>query len=137
MEFWRALWPGSLLLLAVVIILIAMTVYGDYGWVRKEVDEISGASVGLCTGDTMYYFLVSIHSLHMVPVFLSGFMAWKTKDLDESFSESKWVLALILVQSQVSENEKGWGDTAVFTRKHSINLAICSHFNRSCWLAFH
>jgi hypothetical protein len=28
-------------------------------------------------------------------------MAWKTRDVDESYSESKWIFALILVHFQV------------------------------------
>ncbi|KAL7577666.1 hypothetical protein ACA910_015178 [Epithemia clementina (nom. ined.)] len=33
----------------------------------------------------------------LIPSFLMGMMAYRTKDVDEAFSESKWILVLIIV----------------------------------------
>jgi len=98
---WKVAWPVALIAFGVISTLMAWTIYGDYGWERFIVDEVTGESVGLCYGESMYYFMGTVIAIHMVPVALAGIMAWKTLGLDEEYAESKWVLALILVQMQV------------------------------------
>ncbi|CAB9514823.1 Gamma-aminobutyric acid (GABA) B receptor [Seminavis robusta] len=96
---WRVMWPFALFLLAAVAIMTAMTIHSDYGWVRFVVDEESGESVGYCSGETLY-FLVPLHTVHMIPICLSAFMALKTKEFGDTHTESKWVLTLLAVQCQ-------------------------------------
>jgi hypothetical protein len=38
----------------------------------------------------------------LIPTLLTLFMAWKTKDVDEAYSESKWIFALIILQLEVT-----------------------------------
>jgi hypothetical protein len=52
-----------------------------------------------------------IYVLLFIPTILTGIMAWKTSGVDDLYSESKWVLAFILVQFQVS-----WMKNAVLCR---------------------
>jgi len=101
-DVWRVMWPSVFLLLCSLSILIAWTVSGGYGWERVDIDAISGESIGRCNGpnETLAYIL-PIYVLHFVPVILAGVMAWKTCGIDDLYSESKWVLAFILVQMQV------------------------------------
>jgi hypothetical protein len=38
----------------------------------------------------------------LIPIVLTGVMAWKTKDVDEAYSESSWIFTLILVQIELA-----------------------------------
>ena len=98
---WQVLWPCTLLLLFVLICLIVWTVEGDYGWERQITDPISGESVGRCNGANSDSYFAPIYALSFVPIVLACVMAWKTIGLDDLYSDSKWVLAFILVQIQV------------------------------------
>jgi hypothetical protein len=79
----------------------ALTINGDLGWTRTEIDEVTGASAGMCDRQGTQYEIAN-WVLFFIPVALSAIMAWKTLDIDYSYSESKWVLALILVHLNVS-----------------------------------
>ncbi|CAB9504684.1 Gamma-aminobutyric acid (GABA) B receptor [Seminavis robusta] len=99
-ELWRTLWPPALLLLATISILSAGTANGDFAWVRWEVDEVTGASVARCDGGSgnIYGAVISV-TLYMIPIVLSGIMAWKTLGIDQTYSE-KGVFAVILLHFQ-------------------------------------
>ena len=79
--------------MSVIVCLAVWTAKADYGWVRLEVDEVSGESLGLCTGveNTNAYFSV-IYVLNFIPVVLALIMAWRTLGLDDAYAESKWIL---------------------------------------------
>ena len=100
-EVWRVIWPGALLLAVMVGLLIGFTISGSHYWERHVTDEISGESIGRCTNDGSIVFLFPLYALHFLPMILAGIMAFKTSGVDDLFSESKWVLAFILVQLQV------------------------------------
>ena len=95
------IWPGALLLAVVIGLLTAFTISGTHYWERHITDEISGASIGRCAGEDSIVYLFPIYLLHFVPMILAGIMAFKTSGVDGLYSESKWVLAFILVQVQV------------------------------------
>ena len=77
----------------------------DYHWERAVVDDLTGESFGYCsTGEenfSLFFSLVIVVAL--IPVILVLIMAWKTKDVEDSFSESWWIFALVVVQAQVRE----------------------------------
>ena len=88
-----------------VILLTCWTVLDDSGWTR-EVDQETGESFGQCSQETSALF-VTAGCLVAIPTVLSFIMSWKTKDVDDSFSEAWWIFALIFVQLQVSaENSR-------------------------------
>jgi hypothetical protein len=87
--------------LAAVILLTVWTVVGDFGWVR-EVDQETGESFGQCTEESSSAWFYGAGVLMITPAVLTLIMSWKTKDVDESFSEAWWIFALIFVQLQVS-----------------------------------
>ena len=90
-----------ILLVTVVIVIQALWTAGDaYGWERLEIDEISGESIGQCTGNVAPCLYLTGFFL-FVPVALAGAFAYKTLGVDDLYSESKWVLIFILVQFQV------------------------------------
>lgn len=103
LSMFRLLWPCSLLAVIVISMLSYWTSTGDYAWERQEIDSVTGESVGQCMST-----LADIAPLHcaavtllLIPVCLSGVMAYKTLGIDDLYSESKWVLIFILVQFQV------------------------------------
>lgn len=100
-EVWRVMWPSVLLITAVIGVLTAFTVSSSYHWERHVTNEISGESIGRCNGDDNVAYLATISVLNFVPTVLAGIMAWKASGIDDLYSESKWVLAFILVQMQV------------------------------------
>ena len=99
---WRIFWPCSLLVVVVLSCLILWTVKSDYGWVRKEVNEVTGESVGACTGETSNIYFAPIYFFNFGFVAAACIMAWKAIGIDDLYSDSKWVLSFILVQIQVS-----------------------------------
>ncbi|CAB9512006.1 Gamma-aminobutyric acid (GABA) B receptor [Seminavis robusta] len=97
-SLWRLLLPGALMLLVVIAVLIAMKLHGSIRWTRLIIDDASEESVGICSGRSSYHYLVLLNCIYLIQAAKTGFMAWRTKP---SLSESKWVLAFLLVQSQV------------------------------------
>ena len=47
-------------------------------------------------------WLAAVAAVEATCVILTFVMAWKTKDVDDAFSEAKWIFAMIFVQLQVS-----------------------------------
>ena len=97
----QVLWPSLLLIACAVVILSVWTASGDFGWERREVDDLSGESIGRCRGEKTLYYLVPVGIICVIPTLLTGLMAKKTRDVDDLYSESKWIFSLILVQIQV------------------------------------
>lgn len=88
--------------MAAVVILAVWTATTDFGWTREEIDELSGATIGRCRGTNAMAYLVPVDIIVLIAMVLAGVMAWKTSDVDDAYSEAKWIFALILVQLQVS-----------------------------------
>jgi hypothetical protein len=70
---------------------------------RTEVDEETGESFGRCGSPDEAWFFFAQVLLASIPVFFAFSMAWRTKAVDDSFSESWWIFAFIFVQLQVSK----------------------------------
>jgi hypothetical protein len=71
-------------------------------WERSEINEITGESIGMCESEQWAPFLAALATLMVIPSALTGIMAYMTKDVDEAYSESWWIFALILVQLEVA-----------------------------------
>jgi hypothetical protein len=93
------------MLFASNVILTAWTIISPFQWVREEVDVITGESFGQCIGDSVWAWFAPILVLMLIPTILTFAMAWKTKDVDDAYSETWWIFALIFVQLQVSYGE--------------------------------
>ena len=87
-----------------VVMLSVWTAFGGYSWHRVVIDEISGDSIGMCHSDVhgSAAYLVVLFLVVFIPFILTGIMAWKTRDVDEQYSESKWIFVLIIAQLEVS-----------------------------------
>lgn len=90
----------ALILLAIVILMI-WTIVDPSKWQREEIDEITGESIGQCSSDSLTVFLPLLLVVGIIPPFLTCFMAWKTRDVDDMYSESSWIFTLVVVQIQV------------------------------------
>ena len=99
---WRIIWPVALVIFTTTLFLMIWQIQGDFGWVRQEVDDVTGASAGFCLeSHSSEAYLLPIYALQIATVLAAGIMAWKTIGMDDLYSDSKWVLGLILVQFQV------------------------------------
>ena len=107
--------PMVALLVATIVVLAAWTLYDPLSWVRVEVSEISGESIARCDSDAMPIFVPLLAVLVFVPTLLTCIMAWKTKDVDETFTESAWIFTLILlVGTTVSTLKTPVGYSCIF-----------------------
>jgi hypothetical protein len=91
------------LMVGSVVVLSLFTSLVQYDWQREVEDELTGESFGYCKGSgQVWFWFAFVMICCILPMFLALFMAWKTKDVDDSFSESWWIFVLVLVQIQVS-----------------------------------
>lgn len=98
----HVIWPALLLESTALIMLSIWTAKTEFGWERIEIDEATGESIGKCAdGAEELSFWIPIALLGMIPTFLTGFMAWRTIDVDATYSEAKWIFVLMLVHFQV------------------------------------
>ena len=93
--------PMIALLVGTVIVLTAWTLHDPLFWDRNEINELTGESIAQCDSDSMQLYIALLGVVVAIPTVLTCVMAWKTKDVDESFTESSWIFTLILLQIQV------------------------------------
>ena len=98
MGFYRAVLPFGILFLLSVIILALSTVLTPPEWVREEVNEETGESMGRCSSGIIDGLATL---LLLVITVMAGIYAWKTRDVDSAYSESWWILMLILLQLEL------------------------------------
>jgi hypothetical protein len=84
-----------------VVLLTVMTAFAPLRWERVEIDADSGASIARCSSESMNAFVFPLAAIMMISTVLTGVMAWKTQDVDTSFSDAFWVGVLIVVQIEV------------------------------------
>ena len=120
--------PMVALLLATIVVLAAWTLYDPLSWVRVEVNEISGESIARCDSDAMPIFVPLLAVLVFVPTLLTCIMAWKTKDVDETFTESAWIFTLILlVGTTVSSLKTPDAVVYLIDEKYRIIISVGTH----------
>lgn len=94
-------WPAAMLMFAAVTILTVWQIVDPLRWVRVELDEATGESIGQCDSETMRYFIIPLATVMIIPSLLTCLMAWKTRDVDDRFSEHSWIFTLVVIQLQV------------------------------------
>ena len=119
------MWPVSLVIAVSISSFTVWQVKSGYGWYRKEVDEVSGETIGACQGEdgiNSDLYLLPNYAMQIATILAAGIMAWRTIGFDDDYSESKWVLALILVQLQVKNKIPGWSvhSYAFVTHQNSV-----------------
>lgn len=93
--------PFALIVLCTVGVLVAWTVLDPFVWERRIIDAQSLETYGRCSSEHSLFYVIALVVLMAVSTVACGFMAWKTKDVDSRFSESKWIFYTIFVQIQV------------------------------------
>ena len=93
-------WPAAVLMLAALTILTVWQIVDPLRWVRIELDETTGESIGQCDSQTLRYFVIALAAVMIVPSLLTCLMAWKTRDVDERFAEPE-IFTVIVIQLQV------------------------------------
>jgi hypothetical protein len=104
-QTWKIVVPMFVMFISSMVVLAIWTAVETYGWVRLTIDELSGETLGRCgtldENDGWLWF-VAVLLTSGFPVVMALVMAWKTKDVEDSFSESWWIFSLVFVQLQVS-----------------------------------
>jgi len=93
--------PMLILMLSAMVVLTVWTVLDPLTWVRVEVDNITLESIGECTSDHYGAFVAPLAVLIVISMGVTGYFAWKTKDVDNAYTESRWIFILFLVQLEV------------------------------------
>jgi gamma-aminobutyric acid type B receptor len=94
----RVMWPMAIMLTLLTIQLILWTVIDPLQYVRTEIDAETGESIGQCESEHMMGWVLPMIVQLIVPSILTCYMAFRTIDVDESFSEAKWIFIMIVVQ---------------------------------------
>lgn len=97
----QVVWPVAALAISALAVLSVWTAIDPFQWERVVIDDVTGESIGECRSDHMTAFLAPLVTLMIIPTILTGFMAWKTKDIDDSYSESQWIFTMIVIQVEV------------------------------------
>jgi hypothetical protein len=94
--------PMSALIAFALAILAIWTLVDPLQWQRREIDIFTGETFASCESDKAWVFLVPEIILILIPVVLTGTMAWKTKDVDEMYSESWYIFIMCMLQLEAA-----------------------------------
>ena len=90
-----------ILLGVTVLVLVIWTATGGLEYRRVEIDEETGESAGSCTGDNIVFWFATMVVVFGIATIMTTYIAWMTKDVDETYAESWWILTAICTQIQV------------------------------------
>lgn len=127
------MWPAMMVEITAMILLAVWTAQTNFGWKRLVLDDATGETMGQCSGDGRMVLLFLALALTLIPTLLTEIMAWKTMDVDEAFSESRWIFALILVQFQVSADCGMVPRIQLVRRSCTLTVVLQSYLARSFW----
>lgn len=119
-------WPAAVLSVLAVVQLIAFTVVAPLHWERVVIDTDSGESIARCDSDMFGDFIWPLSVTMLIPMVMTGVMAWKTHDVAASLSDAFWVGVLIMVQLEVRL------EMTVFSFVNYVGLRVV----RNCNLIF-
>jgi gamma-aminobutyric acid type B receptor len=100
-EIRHVAWPSAILFIAAIAILSLWTGLDSMTWQRAETDSVTGESIAQCQSDHIAGFMIPLVVLMLLPSILTAVMAWKTKDIDGSYSESYWICIMNVVQLEI------------------------------------
>ena len=100
--------PFFLLFVASIIVLSIWTAVDPYLWVRREVNAVTGETYGSCSSSNAsgavgvpLEYGIPLVAIAAIAAILTFAMAWKTKDIDEKFSESNWTFYALFLQCEL------------------------------------
>jgi hypothetical protein len=94
-------WPSAILVAMALLVLGLWTGLDPLRWNRHEINIITGESIGECSSENSAAFIAPLAVIVMIPTLLTFYMALKTKDIDDAFSESRWIFVMVLIQLEV------------------------------------
>ncbi|KAL7578112.1 hypothetical protein ACA910_012561 [Epithemia clementina (nom. ined.)] len=98
----QIVWPMAVLMMVSLFILSLWTGLDPLIWKREYINEANGDSAGSCQSQGgVAPFLVPFGLVALAALILLALMAYKTSDVDEAYSESNWIVILIVVQVEV------------------------------------
>jgi 7 transmembrane sweet-taste receptor of 3 GCPR len=100
-EVKHVAWPVAAVFGVALILLALWTGLDPMRWNRYELNVETGEMIGECSSDYLSAWLVPLVALMLIPTVLTLLMAWKTKDVDEAYTESKWIFIMVAVQLEV------------------------------------
>jgi hypothetical protein len=100
-EIRHVAWPSAILFIAAIAVLSLWTGLDSMTWQRAEIDSVTGESIAQCQSDHLAAFMMPLVVLMLLPSLLTAVMAWKTKDIDGSYSESYWICIMNVVQLEI------------------------------------
>ena len=98
---WHVLAPFLAMVLATILVLLTWTITDPLRWERNVIDQNSLESYGQCQSQHSVAFLSTLAALMLISIVTAATMSWKTKDVDENFSEARWIFYAIFLQCQV------------------------------------
>ena len=93
--------PALIFFAVIAAVLSAWAAVEGFEWHRVELDELTGESAGGCGGNNTAFWFTPIVFLMMIPITLTARMAWLTRDVDSVYSESHWIVIMIVSQVQL------------------------------------
>ncbi|CAB9517310.1 Gamma-aminobutyric acid (GABA) B receptor [Seminavis robusta] len=93
--------PMFVLLAMAIILLTVWTIDHPVTWERVEVNEITGESIGQCSFGDNRIAAGLLASLKLCTAALTCLMAWKTRDIEDIYSESSWIFTLLVLHVQI------------------------------------
>ena len=94
-------WPCAVLVAMALVVLGLWTGLDSLEWNRYEINSITGERIGECSSEDAAAFIAPLVVIVLIPTLLTFYMAWKTKDVDDAFSESRWIFTMVLIQLEV------------------------------------
>ena len=95
--------PSLVLVASALVILIIQVSIAPLEWVREVVDDLTGDSQGQCESSTdkFAFWVVPLACVVIAMMFLLGFAAYKTRDVDSAYSESSWIVVMMVTHIEV------------------------------------
>ena len=100
-EIKQVVGPMVGLVISAIVILILWTVLDPFKWTREEINDFTGESIGSCESKDTIAYVLPLIIVMLVPAILTAIMAHKTKDVDETYTESSWIFIMIILQMEV------------------------------------
>ena len=109
-----------------VIVLIAWTILDGEQWDRDIVNEVTGESYGKCSAKGPVSLIMVMMCIAFLQMILALVAAWRTRDVEDSFSESSWIFGLTFfnVQLWLILSPMLWVLTDVNTLGHYLCMTL-------------
>lgn len=99
--FYQVIGPAVGFISAALVVLAIWTATSPLRWQRIEINAVTGESIGRCISNHLGMFIGVLAIVSIVPMGLTCWIAWKTRDVDDAYSESMWIFVLVVLQLEL------------------------------------